>query len=129
MKMPPDILTFLLRGGHLNVEERKETGLWPNERLLYSEVLDHLASVIQTEEWFPSRMPDHKPGELVYEGTVIQKVSPSRFICHSRRPSVYDLCVLAEESKKQFSRAKDAAEFYLKWELNLPGRLDSWIVE
>jgi hypothetical protein len=129
MKMPADILTFLLRGGHLNVEERQAKGIWPNERLRYSEVLDHLASVIQSEEWFPRKMPDHKPGDLVYEGTVIQKVTPSQFICHSRRPSVYDLRTLAEQSEKEFSKAKDAAEFYLKWELNLPGRLDSWIVK
>ena len=129
MKMPPDILTFLLRGGHLNVEERKAKGLWPNEHLLYTDVLDHLASLIQTEEWFPRTMPDHKPGDLVYEGTVIQRVSPSRFVCHSRRPSVYDLRAMAEQSQKEFGRARDAAEFYLKWELNLPGRLDSWIVE
>ena len=90
-------------------------------------ILDEL--IPQIEEWFPRRMPDHKPGDLVYEGTVIQKVSGSRFICHSRRPSVYDLRALAQESQKEFTKAKDAAEFYLKWELNLPGRLDSWIVE
>src|SRR5258705_11720097 len=46
MSMPPDILTFLLRGGILNVDERKAKGLWPNERLRYSEVLDHLVGVI-----------------------------------------------------------------------------------
>lgn len=129
MKMPPDILTFLLRGGHLNVEERKAKGLWPDERLSYSEVVDHLASVIQGEEWFPRKMPDHKPSDLVYVGTVIQKISASRFICHSRRPSVYDLRALAEQSEKEFTKAENASEFYLKWELNLPGRLDSWIVE
>jgi hypothetical protein len=48
--MPPEILTFLLRGGHLNVEERKVKGLWPNERLRYSEVLDHLARIIEQEQ-------------------------------------------------------------------------------
>src|SRR5438046_2642860 len=129
MKLPPDILTFLLRGGHLNVEERKAKGLWPNERLRYSEVLDHLASILEREEWFPRVMPEHKAGDLVYEGTVVQRLSPSRFVCHSRRPSVYDLRTVAEESCKEFRRAREAAEFYLKWELNLPGRLDSWIVE
>jgi len=129
MKMPPDILTFLLRGGHLNVEERKEKGLWPNESLRYSEVLDHLAGVVQSEEWFPRRMPEHTQGNLVYEGTVVQRISPSRFLCHSRRPSVCDLRTVAEESHTEFRSAREAAEFYLKWELNLPGRLDSWPVE
>jgi hypothetical protein len=111
MKMPPDILTFLLRGGHLDVEERKERGLWPNETLRYSEVLAHLVKVIEREEWFPKRMPEHKPGDLVYEGTVVHRISPSRFVCHSRRPSVYDLRALAEESHREFDKAPDAAEF------------------
>jgi hypothetical protein len=129
MKMPPEVLTFILRGGHLNVEERKAKGLWPNESLLYSEVLNHLVGVIQHEEWFPREMSDHKTGDLVYEGTVIQKISSSRFICHSRRPSVYDLRAVAADVQKEFHNPKDAAEFYLKWELQLPGRLDSWVVE
>lgn len=128
MNMPPEILTFLLRGGHMNVEERKANGLWPNETLRYSEVLDHLTSVIQNEEWFPRMLPEHKPGDLAYEGTVIQNVSPFRFICHSRRPSVYDLRAIAEDSHTEFATARDAAAFYLQWELNLPGTLDSWVV-
>ncbi|HEV7926524.1 MAG TPA: hypothetical protein VGR14_14275 [Verrucomicrobiae bacterium] len=129
MKMPPEILTFLLRGGHLNVPDRKAKGLWPNERLRYTEVVDHLVGVIQSEEWFPKVMPPHKEGDLVYEGTVIQRISPCRFVCHSRRPSVYNLCLVAEDNRKEFNDARKAAELYLKWELHLPGRLDSWIVE
>jgi hypothetical protein len=62
MKMSPDILTFLLRGGHLNVEERKAKGLWPNETLRYSEVLSHLSAVVEQEEWFPRPLPEQKPG-------------------------------------------------------------------
>lgn len=129
MKMPKEVLTLLLRGKHINVDERKAKGLWPNETLLYSEVLDHLSKVIEEAEWFPRRMPDHKLGDLVYEGTVIESVSPKRYICHSRRPSAYDLRTIAEESKQEFTNPKDAAEFYLKWELNLPGTLDSWPVK
>ena len=67
--------------------------------------------------------------DLVYEGTVVQRISPSQFVCYSRRPSVYDLRAVAEESHTEFSSAREAADFYLKWELNLPGRLDSWPVE
>ena len=129
MKMPPDILTMLLRGGHLNVEERKAKGLWPNEILRYSEVRDHLSAIIKKEEWFPREIPIHKDGDLAYEGTVIQRVSPIKYICHSRSPSPYDLRVISQESKKTFRSASSAAEFYLKWELNLPGTLDSWPVE
>ena|SRR5579872_2106037 len=127
--MPPEILTFLLRGGHLNVEERKEKGLWPSERLKYSEVLDHLAAVIESEEWFPRMMPEHKLGELVYDGTVIRRIGANRFVCQSCRPSVHNLQVVAEQSTHECRNAWDAAAYYLKWELNLPGTLDSWVVE
>jgi len=129
VKMPPEILTFLLRGGHLNVEERKAKGLWPNERLKYSEVLDHLAGVIENEEWFPRMMPKHKLGELVYEGTVIRRLGRNHFVCHSSRPSVHDLRVVGEQSTHECRSARDAAAYYLKWELNVPGTLDSWVVE
>jgi hypothetical protein len=128
MKMPQDML-FLLRGGHLNVEERKAKGLWPNERLAYSEVLHHLMSVIEQEEWFPKKMSNHKEGHAVYEGIFIQRVSPRQFICHGQRASVHNPGLVAQDSTKEFTNAKDAAEFYLKWELHLPGRLDSWVVE
>jgi hypothetical protein len=121
VKMSPDVLTFLLRGGHLNVDERKAKGLWPNELLSYSEVLDHLAAVIEKEEWFPRVMPKHEPGEFVFEGILIQRINSHRFICHSGS--------WGKESTRECKSARDAADVYLKQEFNLPGRLDSWIVE
>ncbi len=129
MQMPPDVLTMLLRGGHLNVPERKARGLWPAEPLAYSEVLDHLAGVLEREEWFPHPLPDHKPGDFVFEGIILRRLSPSRYDCHMQRPSVYNPYVVAEQSRRKFKSSRAAAEFYLKWELNLPGNLDSWIVE
>jgi len=127
--MPPDVLTYLLRGGHLNVEERQAKGLWPNERLRYSEVLDHLTALIEQAEWFPGRMPDHRPGDFVSEGNVVQRVSSAQFVCHGRRHLAHDPRTMAEEWHREFPTAREAAEFYLKWQLNLPGRLDSWIVD
>jgi hypothetical protein len=113
----------------LSVAERKEKGLWPDERLHYSEVLDHLVTILNCEEWFPQAMSEHKSDDSVYEGTFIQRVSPTCFVCHSCRHSIYNPNTVAEESHKEFRNARDVAEFYLKWELHLPGKLDSWIVE
>lgn len=122
MNMPAEILTFLLRCGHLNVEERKAKGLWPNERLRYSEVLAHLTAVIDEVEWFPQVMPNHKQGEFVFEGTLIQRIGPNHFVCHSGS--------WGKESTHECRNARDAAAFYLKWDLGIPpGTLDSWIVE
>lgn len=80
MKMPPEILTFLLRGGHLDVEERKAKGLWPNERLRYSEVLDHLAAVIEHEEWFPRMMQPVDPflDAIAPRRKGLAEISPTR---------------------------------------------------
>ena len=126
MTMPPDILTFLLRGGHLNVEERKAKGLSPSERLRYSEVLDHLAAVIEQEEWFPRVIPMQQPIDLYYDGIIIQKISRNHFVCHGCRV----LRVRGGHPTHECRRARDAAAFYLKWELGIPpGTLDSWIVE
>jgi len=36
--------------------------------------------------------------------------------------------VLAEQTEKVFSSSQDAARYYLKWDLNLPGDLDGWTV-
>jgi hypothetical protein len=128
MHMPPDILTDLLRGAHLNMDERETLGLLPAEKLRYSEVLEHLAHVIQHESWFPRRMSEHVQGDKVYEGTVIENLGSGKFACHSRRASVYDITTVAEESTQEFCSAQEAAAFYLKWELHLPGLLDSWTV-
>ena len=104
MKLPPEILTLLLRGGHLSVEARKAKGLWPNEALKFSEVHAHLADLIRREEWFPRPLPECRRGEPVHEGMFIHRISTVRYICHSRRHSVFDPCIVAEESASRFSR-------------------------
>ena len=123
MKMPPELLTFLLRGGHLNVEERKAKGLWPNERLSYSEVLDHLAAVIEREEWFPRMM---QPNDVFLDYITIQRVGPNHFIGHGSRL----LRDSGEQPIYECRSAQKAAAFYLKYQLGIPSAtLDSWLVE
>ena len=45
--MAPDILTRLLRGEHLNMEQRAELGIWPHPPLGYADELGHLAGVLE----------------------------------------------------------------------------------
>ena len=123
MKMPPEVLTFLLRGGHLNVEERKAKGLWPNERLSYSEVLDHLAALIEDQEWFPRMM---KPDDVHLEFITVQRIGPNHFLCHGSKL----LRDCGEQPIYECRSAQKAAAFYLKHELGIPpATLDSWVVE
>ncbi len=121
--MPPEVLTFLLRCGHLNVEERKAKGLWPDERLRYSEVLDHLAAVIEHDEWFPRMM---QPDDAFSDRITVQRVGSNHFVCHGSKL----LRDFGEQPIYECRSARTAAAFYLKYELGIPdATLDSRIVE
>lgn len=129
MRMPSHIITRLLEGEHFDMDQRKALGLLPPETLSYAEVRDHLALLLADREWFPSKPSDSHNTEAVHEGIIVHHVSPNRFICHARRASAVNPFVLAEQSAYKCRSAREAAEYYLRWELNLPGRLDGWIVE
>jgi hypothetical protein len=128
MRMPHEILTRLLKGEHFNVEQRKELGLWPSETLKYTDVLEHLASLIEQHEWFPFELDQKDSAATAYEGIIIHSNGISSYQCYARRTSAINPDVTAEESKIIFKTAMGAAEYYLKWALNLPGNLDGWPV-
>jgi hypothetical protein len=126
--MDAETLTSLLRGGHFNMPERIERGIWPHPPINLSEVTHHLARVLESEKWFPREWKPAAPGEAVWEGGVIERQSTSRYIYRSQRHQPINPNVLAEQTEKIFSSSKAAAQFYLKWDLNLPGDLDGWKV-
>ena len=126
--MPPEILTRLLAGEHLNVEERKALGLWPLETLRYSEVVEHLATVLESQRWFPQSPDAPERGSAVREGIYVQQKAPDRFVCIAQRTRADDPTALVEKTETIFKTPRAAAEYYLKWELCLPGRLDGWPV-
>ena len=126
--MPPNTLTSLLKGEHLNIEERKAIGLWPSETLRYSEVVEHLTKVLESQDWFPQPPDPSRSGASVREGIYVRREGPERFVCIAQRSRADDPTALAEKIEKIFKSPRLAAEYYLKWELNLPGRLDGWPV-
>jgi len=71
--MDSETLTFLLRGGHLSMPERIERGLWPHPALKFSDVVRHLAQVLESETWFPREWKPAIPGESIWEGGVIER--------------------------------------------------------
>jgi hypothetical protein len=115
MKMPPEILTRLLLGERFDIEQRRSLGLWPSETLRYSELLDHLSARLEAQEWFP-RPP--APSETIY----VHRRGPNEFAC------VVWPGQGAKATERVFPSSQEAADFYLKWELHLPGSLDSWPV-
>ena len=120
--MDDDTLSFLLKGGHINVPDRVAKGIWPHSPLKYIDVRSHLVSIIENVEWFPCNLDKGK------EGVVIQNLN-GKYICHSLHYSAFGPPNVSESTQKKFKKAEDAADFYLKWDLYLPGDLDSWKVE
>lgn len=126
--MDPDTLTRLLRGHHLNMDERRRLGLWPHPPISFSDVVRHLAGILESERWFPQEWRAPTPGEMIREGGVIERVSPTKYVYRAQRALSDAPEVLAETWERVFSSAEAAARHYLRWNLQLPGSLDGWAV-
>ena len=126
--MAPDILTRLLRGEHLNMEQRAELGVWPHPPLRYADVLRHLAELLATEASFPRPWIAWQTGQVVHEGGVIERLGPDRFRYRAQRADAIRPQILAQTIEEHFSSAEAAAAHYLRWDLHLPGDLDGWQV-
>ena len=126
--MDAESLTFLLRGGHYNMEQRRERGIWPHPPLSFGNLVKHLVGILERERWFPFEPTARLEGEAVYEGVLVERQGVNRFACHCQRAHPLAPGMVADQSTKIFNKAEDAACFYLRWNLNLPGDLDSWKV-
>ncbi len=103
------------------MEERTSRGAWPHPPLQYEDVRAHLVTIIEQEEWFPCDLSSSR------EGVVIQNTGEN-FICHSLGYNPLGPQFESRKSQKSFRSATEAADFYLKWDLHLPGDMDSWKV-
>jgi hypothetical protein len=126
--MDAESLTHLLSGGHYSVPERVARGIWPHPPLLFEDLVEHLAQVIQTRRWFPHEHKPHVPSEIVGEAGCIERVASDHFVYHAQRGYAHDPWTVAESVHTSFASAHAVARHYLKWELCLPGDLDSWKV-
>ena len=108
--------------------ERIERGLWPHPPLKFPDIVRHLANVLESEKWFPREWKPAVPGEAVWEGGVIERQSSSRYIYRAQRSYAHNSHLVAEQGEKIFTSPEDAARWYLKWNLQLPGNLDGWKV-
>jgi hypothetical protein len=126
--MDEESLTMLLRGGHINMPERIARGLWPHPPLSFSEVLAHLIKLLNQDRWFPREWRPHREGEPVDERGTVERQGLDRYVYRAARHHPIQPHVVAESTERVFSSAEDAARFYLKWDLHLPGDLDGWKV-
>lgn len=104
------------------MEERVQKGLWPHPPLEYTDVLKHLSSLIQSQEWFPRDIA------IPREGIFIQNVN-GKFICHCLAYGPFGNRRENEDKSYEFNNAKDAADYYLRNDLHIPGDLDGWVVK
>ena len=127
MQIPSSVIYRLLLGEHISIQERRKFGITPLTRIRLSDLVQFLAKEITKAKRFPPETEDNLCP--TYEGIIITQVSESRFICISKRTLADNPNVIAEQAENSFTDTKDAANFFLKWELCLPGRLDGIIVE
>ena len=126
--MDSESLDYLLRGGHYNVPDRIARGIWPHPPLKMVELIAHIMDALNRSRWFPHEWVPRSNGELIDDVIVIEKQASDRFVVHSRSASVHDLHTVGQQSETVFKSAEQAARYYLKWGLHLPGDLDSWKV-
>lgn len=126
--MDEEILTILLRGGHINMPERIARGAWPHPPLTLAEVLSHLTKLIQQCKWFPREYEPHHKGQPVHEGGTIERQESDRYVYRAARAHPIQPYELAQSTERIFLRADDAARHYLRWDLNLSCDLDGWKV-
>ncbi len=125
MQIPLIIVRELLKGKHFSVEERVQKGAPVTAVIKYSDLLEILKGMINEVNWFPFRPED--PGNINYEGVIIEKVG-NKYISHSQRTDPTNPDVFSGESEKEFNSIDEVAEYYMKWNLHLPGDLDGYTV-
>jgi hypothetical protein len=127
--MDAGTLTEILSGKHLSMPDRIDRGAWPHPPLLFADVVQHLASVVASRDWFPKPFRTAAPGDLVADLTAVERRGPHEYVVHVQRsgPSGYTIAGAAE---RRFDSPTDAAAFFLRAEYRLPGDIDGWkIVE
>jgi hypothetical protein len=126
--MDEELLDILLRSAHISMPERIARGPWPHPPLRFSEVLAHLTKLLEEHRWFPREWQPHREGEPVNEGGTIERQGSERYVYRATRAHPIQPCTLADSTERVFSNAEDAARYFLKWDLQLPGDLDGWKV-
>ena len=126
--MDSETLLFLLKCRHMNIPDRISRGLWSHPPIPFKECVDAIVAHLAVNEWFPHEWHKPIPGGPVADSVTIQKVGDDRFLCRLQRSHPTAYWVLAEASETSFDNAEDAARYYLKWGMMLPGDLDGWKV-
>jgi hypothetical protein len=105
--MDVNTLTQILEGHHFSMPDRIALGAWPHEPLQFTYLVQHLAKVIASREWFPKPFRAATPGEFVADVTVIERKNPRSYVVHVQRSGASGLTVAAA-STHTFSTPESA---------------------
>ena len=128
IRMDSEVIIYLLKGGHISVQERTEKGIWPHPPLIFKNLVNELVKYLETHKWFPHEWVERKNGELIDNVEVIEKIDDKKFIYRARAANPRDITIIATRTEKTFNSVTEVAEYYLRNALQLPGRLDKWKV-
>ncbi len=125
--MDADTLTEILSGKHLSMPDRVVRGVWPHPPLILADLVEHLAKIVASRDWFPKPFRRAEPGHLVADLTAVERRGAHEYIVHVQRsgPSGFTVAGAAE---RRFHSPRDAAAFFLRAEYRLPGDIDGWKV-
>ncbi len=126
--MDSKTLIFLLKGGHINMEERIQKKLWPHPPIPMSLCIKEVVAYLKAEKYFPHPWIARKDGELIDDSITIELISDKEIIYRARAASPSNLTRITAQTEKNFSSAEKAVDYYLKNALNIPGDLDGWKV-
>jgi hypothetical protein len=126
--MDSEVIIYLLKGGHIHIQEREEMGIWPHPPLLLRDLIDELVKYLESNTWFPQEWVERNNGEIIDDVEVIEKITDSKFIYRSRAANPRDITVIAKKTEEVFNSPAKVAEHFLRNALHLPGRLDKWKV-
>jgi len=108
--------------------DRVARGLWPHSPLRFAQLLAHLTTLLEENEWFPTEWHAHSEGEPVDERATIQRIGSNKYVFRSSRAHPTHPHAVAQTAEHIFTTAQDAARYFLTWDLQLPGDLDGWKV-
>jgi hypothetical protein len=122
------IMMMLLRGEHVSMELRLDRGAWPHDPLRLEDLVARIVQALEHERLFPRVWQPARPRETVHEGGTIERLAADRYIYRAQRHHPVNPAVVGDSIERVFPSAEAAARHYLRWALNLPGKLDGYAV-
>ena len=116
-----DCLLRLLLGEHIYPDERQRLGITIHTVIQYNELVRILANELNETGVFPPKV-DLATLD-VREGMYIVKTD-GEYECRMRRYSPSNPNLMVDAKTITFTDVREVVDFYLKWELCLPGHLD-----